>query len=263
MDVTALQQEFYDTISNYDYFARSGRMDVEEHAHWAHIAMHLDGIWPAPQPEAIFNLLLSLANEATEVYESPPVEQSRFKDGLPYDEAVHPGGSVTLLHIATAIRIFDRYIFCVGGLLDCSPTDPVPQSGFWIDPGWCYTAAFFDGFQRCISNHMLSIDEKDRQERGYSLLEVMNLGKERLGADVEALLARHSQVTDTWLDRMAAALATGAFVEAVSAQQRLLEMLMQQTLEVFSKPRSDRLVDLVAAAKELDEQQAWATPESF
>jgi hypothetical protein len=244
-------QRFLDAISVVDYFKR-GAMDVEEHCVLLAAAFELDDVLARPTSNAIYDLLTSLAETAAAEHGVLPLERSKFRAGLEYDEYVHPGGQLTLLHPGTAIMLFDAYIHSLGQLVGKQAPESGAKLGYWIDPNWTFVAAFVDRFHQCIGELILLAEQEERQERGYSTLEAMRIALLRPESKPEPLLEAHARTINELVRRIADAIENGAYTEAIALEERVLSTLLGITLQVHGLVVPQSLVDRINKARELD-----------
>ncbi|MDP1697716.1 MAG: hypothetical protein Q8L45_08030 [Xanthomonadaceae bacterium] len=180
------------------------------------------------------------------------LQRTKLRNVTEADKDVHPDGQLTLLHPATAIMMFDAYIFELGGLVRKDSPQGAAQIGYWIDPNWTFVAAFVEGFHRCISELMFRLDKSLRQERGYSALETMKVRLLRPESEPEVLLESHARTIDDLYQRVLHAIDGRAFTESVALQERMLTALLRNTLEMHELDAPDTLVELINSARELD-----------
>jgi hypothetical protein len=244
-------QRFLDAISTADYFKR-GAMDVEEHCVLLAAAFKFDAVQSRPSANDIYDLLTSLATAAAADHGVPPLQRSEFRGGLEYDENVHPGGKLTLLHPGTAIMMFDDYIYALGEVVGKRAPETIAQLGYWIDPNWTFVAAFVDRFHQCVGELMLSTEQEKRQERGYSSFEAMKLARLRPKSEPEALLEAHAQSINEIDRRISSAIKSSAYTEAVALQEKMLSTLLGVTLQMHDVVVPNTLFDRIDSARELD-----------
>jgi len=221
------RQEFLDSIARFEYIRPDGRLVLEPFCVWLSHCFGFDGILASsPQPRDVYMLLVQIIREDLgEAAARQYIQTQGITDWEPGMEYIYPERRMTCIHVSALVQVSHTWINEIGHTLMRLPEPPPHAKYFaWVNEDWSAVHAFINGYHNALYAFLKQADRSGIKRTGYSNFEALHLTRSReidYDEAVALLKARHQAYVSA-MERIAAAIGAGYFLEAVALEESLI-----------------------------------------